>query len=88
MFSDKAARERLGCVIKREVDRHNYVDAILIVFEPCGLVAIAIKPFSHFGHLTREIRRGQPNLHDLHEFPSQAIPLCAKTGRRASHSIG
>jgi hypothetical protein len=80
MFSDKAARERLGCVIKREVDRHNYLDAILIVFEPCGLVAIAIKPFSHFGHLTREIRRGQPNLHDLHEFPSQAIPLRRQNG--------
>ena len=58
------------------------VNAVMIAIELRRLVPVAIKPFSHRGHLTREIRRRQPNLHDLHEFASQAIELHRQNVRR------
>jgi hypothetical protein len=61
--------------IKHELNRENDVNAVMIAIELRRLVAVAIKPFSHCGHLTREIRRGKPNLHDPREFASQAIAL-------------
>jgi hypothetical protein len=85
----QSVRERLGRLIKHELNRENDVNAVVTAIELRRLVAVAIKPFSHCGHLAREIRRGKPNLHDPHEFASQAIArYAAETGRRASRSIG
>ena len=76
----KAFRECLGRLINHELNRENDVNAVMIAIELRRLVPVAIKPFSHCGHLTREIRRGKPNLHDLHEFASQAIALRCQNG--------
>jgi hypothetical protein len=75
----KRFRERLGRLIKHELNRKNDVN-VMIAIELRRLVPVAIKPFSHCGHLTREIRRRQPNLHNLHEFASQAIALRRQNG--------
>jgi hypothetical protein len=58
MFSDKAARECRGGLIKCEVHRYDDIRAVLIAVEPCGLISVAIEPLAHGGHLTRKIRRG------------------------------
>jgi hypothetical protein len=87
VFTAKASRECLGRLINFELNRENDVNAVLIAIELRRLVPGAIEPFAHGGQLAREIRRGHPNLYDLHELPSQVIPHASKTGRGAPHSI-
>jgi hypothetical protein len=54
--SVKARRKRLGRHSRREVNGHEDSIFVMIVFVPCGLVPIGIKPFTHLGHRRRKFR--------------------------------
>jgi hypothetical protein len=52
----------------REVNRHDDTVSVMIVFVPCWLVSIGIKPFSHRVHRGRKLIGAYPD-RDAAHFP-------------------
>src|ERR1700758_2565378 len=75
MFSDKAARECLGRLVSLEVDGDDDRIFVLIVFEPCRRVVIAIEPLTHRGHHGRKPICQQPDRDRAHTIASLSCIL-------------
>jgi len=62
----KPCRKCLRRHPRREVNGHEYSILVVVVFVPCGLVAVDIKPFRDGRHRATKFRGGYPDRYAAH----------------------
>ena len=72
MDTVKTRRKRLGNQFRREVNRHKDSIFVMVVFVPCGLVPIGIKPFTDRRHRSRKLSGAYPDRDAAHH----PLPSC------------
>jgi hypothetical protein len=68
---DRHRQSALQCLRRhfhREVNGHKYSIFIMVVFVPCGLVPIGIKPYTYCSHRSRKLSGAYPDLDAAHDI--------------------